>query len=75
MNSIVEQGGVIALAIVGVAVLAILVSDKSNTSGVIQSIASGFSNALGTAESPVTGANVSINTSYPGSQGTMGLSF
>lgn len=45
----------IALAIVGVAVLAVLVSRNSNTAGVIGAGASGFSQALATAEGPVTG--------------------
>jgi hypothetical protein len=45
----------IALAIVGVAVLAVLVSRNSNTAGVIGASSGGFSQALATAEGPVTG--------------------
>lgn len=45
----------IALAIVGVAVLAVLVSRNSNTTGVINSSSSAFSTGLATAEGPVTG--------------------
>lgn len=43
-------------AIVGVAIIAVLVSKNANTAGVIQSGGSAFSSALGTALSPVTGA-------------------
>ena len=75
MNALTEQAGVIALAIIGVAMLAVLVSGKANTSGVIQSLSSGFSNSLATAESPVTGANVNIQTGYPGSSGSRGISY
>lgn len=63
----------IATAIVGVAILAVLVSQKSNTSAVIQSFGSAFTNALGVAEAPVTGANYSINTSYPSNSNQMGI--
>jgi len=46
----------IAVAIVGVAILATLVSKKANTAGVIQAAGSAFSGALGAATAPVTGA-------------------
>jgi len=42
-------------AIVGVAIIAVLVSKNANTTGVIQAGGSAFSSALGTALSPVTG--------------------
>lgn len=45
----------IALAIVGVAVLAVLVSRNSNTTGVINSASSAYNTALATATGPVTG--------------------
>lgn len=44
-------------AIVGVAIIAVLVSKNANTSGVIQAGGSAFSSALGTALSPVTGGS------------------
>lgn len=50
-NSIVS----IATAIVGVAILAVLVSKNSDTANVITSGGNAFSNALGVAVSPVTG--------------------
>lgn len=59
----------IATAIVGVAILAVLVSQKSNTSNVIQAAGSAFSNALGIAEAPVTGASYTPVLSYPSSSG------
>lgn len=59
----------IALAIVGVAILAVIVSKKSNTAAVIQSMASGFGNSLGVAISPVTGADIKYHLEYPGSGG------
>lgn len=43
-------------AIIGVAIIAVLVSKNANTSSVIGAGGSAFSQALGTAISPVTGA-------------------
>ncbi len=45
----------VVMAIIGVAILAVLVSNRSNTVGVINAGASGFSTALGAALSPVSG--------------------
>lgn len=45
----------IAVAIVGVATLAVLVSRRADTANVIKAAAGGFSQALATAVSPVTG--------------------
>ena len=67
MNSLVEAVVTIATAIVGLAILAVLVSQKANTTGVIQAAGSAFVNALGVAEAPVTGASYQINSSYPAS--------
>lgn len=47
----------VLLAIVGVAIIAVLVSRNANTAGVISAGASGFSQSLGTALSPVTGGS------------------
>lgn len=55
----------IALAIVGVAIIAVLVSKNTQTAKVIQAGASGFGNVLGVAISPATGGQFSPNTSYP----------
>jgi hypothetical protein len=43
-------------AIIGIAFIAVLVSRNANTAGVIQAGASGFSQSLATALSPVTGS-------------------
>lgn len=61
----------------GVAIVALVVSRKSNAAGVIQAWFSGNSNLLGVATSPVTGAKVNINTSYPSQSpfGDLGNSF
>ncbi len=55
MNGAMEKIVTIAVAIVGVATLAVLVSKKANTAGVISSAGDAFSRALGVAISPVTG--------------------
>lgn len=53
MGKIGEQVTVILLAIVGVAILAVILSRNSDTSGVIQSVGEGFSKMLGSALSPI----------------------
>lgn len=67
MNSLTESVVTILTAIVGVTILALLVSKKSNTAGVIQAGASAFGNALNVAVSPVTGAQIVGNLGYPAS--------
>jgi hypothetical protein len=52
--------------IVTVAIVSVVVSKKAQTPAVLQAAGSAFSNALGVAESPVTGASYNINLSYPG---------
>lgn len=47
--------------IVGLAMVAVLVSQKAQTSSVIQAIASGGSSLIGAAVAPVTGASSSSN--------------
>lgn len=66
MTPLMENLTTIAVAIVGLGIIAVLVSRNANTANVIQAGASGFSNALDTAESPVTGATTAPNLSYPG---------
>lgn len=48
---------VIVVAIVGVALLAVLLSQNANTSNVIGTAGSGFASILSVALSPVTGGN------------------
>lgn len=67
MNALTEAIVTIATAIIGVAILAVLVSRNSNTAAVIQAAASGFGNSLDVAISPVTGKAVAPNLAYPSS--------
>lgn len=69
MNSFVEGISTIALAVVGLAVVAVIVSRNSNAGGIIQAGASGLANNIGVAISPVTGSSPSFNLGYPGSGG------
>lgn len=54
-------------AVVALAVISVLVSNKANTPNVIQAAASGFNNSLATAEAPVTGAVPQPVLAYPSS--------
>ncbi len=49
MNDIFKDVTSVAMAIVGVAILAVLVSRNNNTTGVIGSASSGFAQVLGVA--------------------------
>ena len=53
MEGITEKVATIAIAIIGVATLAVLVSRNSNTSGVINAGGNAFVNALNAATAPV----------------------
>lgn len=68
MNDLTNAVVSIALAIVGVAFLAVLVSRNANTSGVISSAGGAFSAALAAAEAPVSGmgfqGNATIGPGY-----------
>ena len=75
MSPFFETLTTIALAIVGLGVVSVLVSKNAQTPQVIQSAGSAFSNALGVAESPVTGAQYQINLSYPGQDMTGSFGF
>lgn len=55
-------------AIVGVAIIAVLVSKNANTSNVISGLFSGFGNLVKTAVSPVTG-----DAGFGGSPNSFGL--
>lgn len=56
MNQITESIVTIATAIVGLAIVAVLVSNRANTANVLGAAGSAFSNALSAATGPVTGA-------------------
>ncbi len=66
MNPFFETLTTIALAIVTLGMVSVIVSKKAQTPAVIQAAGSAFGNALGVAESPVTGATYKIDLSYPG---------
>lgn len=72
MDKLTEALVTIVGLIVGVAILSVIVSSKSNTTGVIQNLFSGLSNFLGVATAPVTGATQTINTSYVSSNSPFG---
>lgn len=65
MNSFLEGAATVALAVIGLAMVAILISRRSNTAGIIQASASGLANNIGVAISPVTGGNFALNLDYP----------
>ena len=59
MNQLLNGVVVIVTAIIGVAILSVLVSKNSNTAGVLSAGSQAFSGALGTALSPVSGSGFS----------------
>lgn len=61
MNNSMEQVATIFAGIIGLAALAVLVSQKSNTAGVFASVGGAFSNAVSAAVSPVTGNSAAPN--------------
>lgn len=73
MKDALEPLVTIAVAIVGVAILAVLVSQKSNTAGVLAAAGSAFSNSLSAATGPVTGATAApVNNIGGGGLGSIG---
>lgn len=57
MDKITESLVTILVGLTGVAILAVIVSRRSNTSGVIGAIFGGYAKAVGAAVSPITGNN------------------
>jgi hypothetical protein len=57
MDRLTESVVTIAVAIIGLATLAVLVSRNANTAGVIGAAGNAFSKSLGVAISPVSGGN------------------
>ena len=55
-NELITSVTTVLTAIIGVAIISVLVSKNANTAGVIQAGGQSFSGALGTALSPVTGS-------------------
>jgi hypothetical protein len=70
MSDIGEKIAGIIGAIIGLAVLAIVISNTANTANVLSSFFGGLSNLIGVAISPVTGQSVSgLTAGTPGLQG------
>lgn len=72
MHNVQEVAIVFLTTIAGVAMVALLVSKKSQTPAVIQSTFSGYNNALAVAVAPVTGAVPQPNLQYPNSPNVYG---
>ncbi len=68
MDSLVNSAVTVALAIVGVALLAVLVSRNANTAGVIGAAGSAFSGGLLAAEAPVLGSSFGFGSSIGNNQ-------
>lgn len=65
MHEITQAAVTLGLAVVGLAIVATIVSRNANTSGVLHSAGSAFANNLGVAESPVTGVGYQLDLGYP----------
>jgi len=65
MSEFMEKITTVVLAIIGLAIVATLVSRKANTSGVIQAASSGLANNIAVAQSPVTGTSLHLSLGYP----------
>ena len=64
MDRLTEAVVTIGTAIIGVAILAVLVSKRSDTAHVLMASGQAFSGALGAATAPVTGASSGGNTGF-----------
>lgn len=61
-----DQIVAILTAIIGVAIVAVIVSKQANTTNVIKAAADAFSGAIGTAVSPITGQNMAGTAGFTG---------
>ena len=75
MDRLTEAVVTIAVAIIGLATLAVLVSRNANTTGVINAGGGVFNSWLATAESPVTGHSSATYNFGQGGFGGMGGGF
>jgi hypothetical protein len=64
-NELITSTVTVLTAIVGLAVIAVLVSKQANTSGVIQAGGSAFTSSIAAAVAPVTGGS-GLGTSFGG---------
>lgn len=58
-----EVISLIAVGVIGLAIVAVLVAQKANTSSVISAATGGFANILGAAIAPVTGSTLGTGLS------------
>jgi hypothetical protein len=70
-DNLISSAVTVMTAIIGLAIVAVLVSKNANTSGVIGAGGSAFSRALSAAEAPVTGTS-SMGASFQGFSGDAG---
>lgn len=63
MSHLGDQVVSVLLTIIGVAIVAVIVSNNSNTTNVISSASGAFTNAIKTAVSPVVGGSTLSNIS------------
>lgn len=73
MNNALESIVTIATAIVGLAIVAVLVSNRAQTGNVLGAAGSAFANALSAATGPVTGAAATPNVSAGSSSGMFNI--
>lgn len=66
-SNIGESLAAIGAAVIGLAILAVLVSKNAQTPQVLGALGSSFSNVLSAAEAPVTGAVTAANVNGPSS--------
>lgn len=73
-NQLINSIVTVLVAIIGVAIVAVLVSRNAQTGQVISAASTGFSGALGTALSPVTGGGSGLSLpnlgGFPGGGGS-----
>lgn len=60
-----ETFGKILLAVVGLAIVAVVVSSNAQTSSVLQAFFSGFGSIIGAAVAPVSGSSSSTSATTP----------
>lgn len=70
-NQVIAGFVTVATAIIGVAILATLVSNRAQTANVIRAASGGFAQDLGVALSPVSGSNMSTTSFTGGGAGTL----
>jgi len=71
MNKLAESTVTIILAVIGIGVVALLVSNSANTGSVFGSIGTALSNSLGCALSPITGKQCSQRSLTPDVHSTL----